>query len=161
MTVLVAYGSQRGGTEGIARWIGDELGRLGHDVQVQSGAQSDLAGVTGVVVVGGLYGNRWHRDARRFVKRNRKALAALPVWLAASGPLDDSADSKDLPPTKHVQQAMAWVSARGEVTFGGFLAPDAMGFPASAMARNGRAGDWRNEARVRAWVKEQVHPALS
>lgn len=51
------------------------------------------------------------------------------------------------------------VGARGEVTFGGFLAADAKGFPASAMAKN-NAGDWRNPERIRAWVAE-VHEELT
>jgi len=37
------------------------------------------------------------------------------------------------------------------MTFGGYLSPDARGFPASAMARS-RAGDWRDPGHVREWV---------
>jgi len=47
---------------------------------------------------------------------------------------------------------MERVGARGHITFGGRLSPDAKGFPASAMAKN-RAGDWRDPAQVRAWVR--------
>lgn len=161
MTVLVAYGSKRGGTQGLAESIGTALRDAGHDVRVEAArAVRSLDGVTAAVVAGGLYANRWHRDARVFVARHRKALAALPVWLVASGPLDDSADAGSVPPVSQVAQALASVSARGQVTFGGYLSPDAKGFPASAMAKNGKAGDWRNEERIRTWAGE-VHRALT
>jgi menaquinone-dependent protoporphyrinogen oxidase len=41
--------------------------------------------------------------------------------------------------------------ARGHVTFGGRLLPDATGFPASAKAKT-KAGDWRGRARIHAWA---------
>ena len=110
-----------------------------------------LDGFDAVIVAGALYGNRWHRHARRFVRRHRHALGHLPVWLVASGPLDDSATTTDIPPVRHVADAMAGNGARGEVTFGGRLAPDAKGFPASAMAKT-KAGDWRDPAHVHRWT---------
>jgi menaquinone-dependent protoporphyrinogen oxidase len=47
-----------------------------------------------------------------------------------------------------VQALMERTGARGHVTFGGRLAPDAKGFPASAMAKK-QSGDWRNADQVR------------
>jgi len=164
MTVLVVHGSKRGGTAGLAESIGQALRDLGHDVRVEPAAKArqlagvEAAGVEAAVVAGGLYANRWHRDARAFVARNRKALAVIPVWLVASGPLDETADAGTLPPVPQVAALVAMIGARGAVTFGGFLSPDASGFPASAMAKT-KAGDWRNEDRIRAWAG-QVHEAL-
>ena len=105
-----------------------------------------------VVVGGALYASRWHRAAKRFVKRHTGELRERPVFFFSSGPLDDSATKKDIPPVKGVQALMERVGAREHVTFGGRLSPDAKGFPASAMAKN-RAGDWRDPAQVRAWVR--------
>jgi hypothetical protein len=45
------------------------------------------------------------------------------------------------------------VGAQDHVTFGGRLAANARGFPASAMART-HGGDWRNPERIRAWAAE-------
>jgi hypothetical protein len=45
---------------------------------------------------------------------------------------------------------MERVGALGHATFGGRLAADAKGFPASAMAKK-RSGDWRDPAQIRAW----------
>jgi menaquinone-dependent protoporphyrinogen oxidase len=154
MRVLVTWGSKLGGTEGIARTIGEVLREAGHDVHLAPAAQVHEASVFDAVIVGGaLYANRWHRDARRLVIRHLAALRRVPVWFFSSGPLDASADGKDIPPVDQVEALMERVGARAHVTFGGRLAPDAKGFPASAMAKT-TSGDWRNPARIRAWAAE-------
>jgi menaquinone-dependent protoporphyrinogen oxidase len=99
------------------------------------------------------YMYRWHRDARRFVRRHASALRQVPVWFVSSGPLDASARTRELSAVPHVRKAMAAVGARGQVTFGGRLEPDAKGFPAHAMAKK-QAGDWRDPEHVREWVDE-------
>jgi len=154
MRVLVTWGSKRGGTEGIARVLGDALRREGFDVDVLAPAAARRAREFDAAIVGGaLYANRWHRDARRFVARQEKRLRTVPVWFFSSGPLDDSADHESISPTAQVRALMERVGARGHVTFGGRLAPDAHGFPASAMAKK-HAGDFRREDRVVAWASE-------
>jgi hypothetical protein len=89
--------------------------------------------------------------ARRFVSRHEKELRRVPVWFFSSGPLDDSADRGDIPPTQQVEVLMERVGAQGHATFGGRLAPDAQGFPASEMAKK-HAGDWRQPDRIAAWA---------
>lgn len=158
--ILVAFGSKRGGTAGLARMIGDALTDAGCQVSVAPARDiHDLAEFDAAIVAGALYAGRWHRDARRFVRRHEGALQGVPVWLVSSGPLDDSAARQDIAPTKHVKKVMARVNARGHATFGGRLAPDAKGFPASAMAKN-KSGDWRDAAHVRRWVAS-IMPALA
>jgi len=150
--VLVAYGSKRGGTAGLAAMIGDALTEAGTEVSVFPARDiHNLTGFDAVVVAGALYANRWHRDARRFVQRNADGLRMLPVWLVSSGPLDDSVAQRDIGPTSQVQKLIERVGARGHATFGGRLSPDAKGFPARAMAKT-KAGDWRDPAQVRRWV---------
>lgn len=154
MRVLIAYGSKRGGTAGLAAMIRDEFTALGLQASAEPARKvRRLDGYDAVVIAGALYANRWHRDARRFARRHAKALRERPVWLVASGPLDESAVAGDIPPVKHVASVMAEIRARGQVTIGGRLQPDAKGFPASAMAKN-RAGDWRDPAHVRRWASE-------
>ncbi len=151
--ILVVFGSKRGATAGLAAMISDALRDLGYNATVlPAKGVRGLGSVDAVVVAGALYANRWHRAARRFVKRNRAELRRLPVWLVSSGPLDDSAAQRDIPPTRQVQTLAALIGARGHVTFGGRLTSDAKGFPASAMAKT-RAGDWRDAAQVRRWAK--------
>ena len=156
MRVLVAFGSKRGGSAGVADMIGDALREADCEAAVcPATGVYDLTGFDAVVVAGALYMNRWHRDARRFVSRCGNRLRELPVWLVSSGPLDDSAEHEDIPATKQVAKLANRVGARGHVTFGGRLSPHASGFPASAMAKT-RAGDWRDEAHVRRWVDIMV-----
>jgi menaquinone-dependent protoporphyrinogen oxidase len=161
-TVLIAFGSTRGGTAGLASMIGDALTASGCAVTIAPARDvHDLDGFDVVIVAGALYANRWHRDARRFVHRHAKALRGLPVWLVSTGPLDDTATQGVIPPTRQVAKLMASVGARGHVTFGGRLSPDARGFPASAMAKK-KAGDWRDAGHVRRWadsVLERLDPA--
>ena len=95
---------------------------------------------------------RWHRDARRFVKRRASQLSSRPTYMFSSGPLDGSAAEGDIAPVKGVQALMDRVGARGHTTFGGRLAPDAKGFPASAMAKK-LAGDYRDPEQIRAWAR--------
>ena len=154
--VLVAFGSKRGGTAGLARMIGDALTEAGYDARVTPARDvHDIADVDAVIVAGALYMNRWQRGARRFVRRNTDKLRTLPVWLVSSGPLDASAAEKDIPPVPQVQKLAERVNARGHVTFGGRLRADARGFPASAMAKT-KAGDWRDTAHVQRWVASVV-----
>ena len=152
MRVLVAYGSKRGGTSGLAQMIAEELGGMGLETVVQPARKvKSLESSDAVVVAGALYANRWHRDARHFTRRHAKALRERPVWLVSSGPLDASAVAGDIAPVRHVAIAMSMVAARGQVTFGGRLEADAKGFPASAMAKK-RAGDWRDRDHVHRWA---------
>jgi menaquinone-dependent protoporphyrinogen oxidase len=152
MRVLVTYGSERGGTEGLAQMVARGLTEKGLTIDLLPPDDIDsLDGYDAVVVGGALYAGRWHKAARRFVKRYSKELKQRPVYFFSSGPLDDSASRTNIPPVRGVKALMERVGARGHVTFGGRLAPDAKGFPASAMAKK-RAGDWRDAAQTLAWA---------
>ena len=70
MEVLIAYGSKRGGTAGLAEMIGQELAASGVQVTVVPAREVQSIGAAdAVVVAGALYASRWQRDARRFVRR--------------------------------------------------------------------------------------------
>jgi menaquinone-dependent protoporphyrinogen oxidase len=154
MSILVTYGSKRGGTEGLARMVAEALGAEGFRVDVLPARQvGGLEGYEAVVVGGALYVSRWHRDARRFVKRHTKALRRVPTFFFSSGPLDDSAVKGDIPPVRGVQSLMDRVGAVSHATFGGRLSPDAEGFPARAMAKT-ESGDWRDHDQVDAWARK-------
>lgn len=152
MRILVAVGTERGGTSGIGEEIAEVLRLAGFGVDVRAAQSvSTLEGYGAVIVGGALYMGRWHRDARRFVKQHEAALRERPVWFFSSGPLDDSATHGELPPVPGVQQLMSRVHARGHVTFGGRLLPDARGFLAHAIAKK-HSGDWRNTAFIQRWA---------
>jgi menaquinone-dependent protoporphyrinogen oxidase len=154
MRVLVTWGTEHGGTEGIARIIGEQIRSDAVDVDLVPANQTrGLEPYDAVIIGGALYANRWQRDARRFVLRNTKALRQVPVWLFSSGPLDDSAEREAIAPTTQVKAFMERIGARGHVTFGGRLEPNAKGFPASSMAKT-NAGDWRSPERIRTWAAQ-------
>lgn len=153
MIILVTYGSKRGGTEGLAQMVSDELRHEGFTVDLRPARQIEsIRGYEAVVVGGALYAFRWHRDARRFVRHHAAELRKCPTYFFSSGPLDDSATKRDIPPVKGVAALMDRVGAKGHVTFGGRLLPDAKGPVASAMAKK-NAGDWREAEHVQAWAR--------
>ncbi|MFF9809837.1 flavodoxin domain-containing protein [Streptomyces coeruleorubidus] len=150
--VLVAYGTTNGSTAEIAETIAEVLREDGLTVEALP-AQSvpSAAAYDAVVVGGGLYAGRWHKDARRFVRRHGKALAERPLWLFSSGPLDPSASERDIPPVPGVKKAMARLDAKEHVTFGGCLQEGAKGWVARMILRNGKGGDFRDFDRIEAW----------
>jgi menaquinone-dependent protoporphyrinogen oxidase len=153
MRILVVHGSKRHGTEGIAQIVAETLRDAGFTADLIGAAEAgDVSGYDAVIVGGGLYAGHWHRDARRFVQRQAAALKQRPVWLFSSGPLDRSAVDGHIPPTPQVRRLLDRVGARGHVTFGGFLAPDARGLLAGAMAKR-HAGDWRDAGQIRNWAR--------
>lgn len=157
MKALVVYGSERGGTAGLAQMIGAAFQREGWDAEVRDAGLDLPLGNADIVVVGGaLYLNRWHKAARSFVRRHAGGLTQLPMWMFSSGPLDDSARAGDLAPVPQVQELARLVEARGHMTFGGRLEAGARGFLARSMAKN-NSGDWRDPAQVAEWVHEIVH----
>ncbi|MER6671851.1 flavodoxin domain-containing protein [Streptomyces sp. NPDC000983] len=153
--VLVAYGTTNGSTARIAEAVAAALREEGCAAQARAAAEVD--GVTeydAVVVGGALYGGRWHRDARRFLRRHRAALAQRPLWLFSSGPLDPSAGERDIPPVPGLRRAMIRLDARGHVTFGGCLEEGAKGRIAKMILRGGKGGDFRDFDRIEAWAAE-------
>jgi menaquinone-dependent protoporphyrinogen oxidase len=156
MKILIVYGSKMEGTAGIASMLGNALLSCGVHADVLRAEDAvPPRGYDAVIVGSGLYAARWRHPARQFVARNTKALLEVPTWFFSSGPLDDSARTQDIPPTRQVARLMSRAGARGHITFGGRLLPDARGFPASSMART-HAGDWRDPEQIKAWVRRIV-----
>ncbi|MBT2212698.1 MULTISPECIES: flavodoxin domain-containing protein [Actinomadura] len=159
--VLVAYASERGGTAEIADWIGAELRASGMEPDVRSaGSVPSVDGYDAVVLGGALYAGRWHREARHFAQRFAEELATRPVWLFSSGPLDHTAEEKDVDPVPGVAKVARRLGARGHATFGGSLAPDARGLLASKIAKRA-GGDYRDHDHVRAWAGEVAREILT
>lgn len=79
--ILVAYASNAGSTAEVAKVVGEELGHAGAQVDVRPIRELSPADVSGyaAVVVGAPMILGWHRDAERFVKQNRSALARVPT----------------------------------------------------------------------------------
>lgn len=152
MKALVTYGSKMGGTAGLADMVAEALRERGVATHVEpAGTVGPPDGYDAVIVGGALYAGRWHRDARRFVKRHARDLQTRPVWLFSSGPLGDAQQKPDIPPVRQVARLATRIEARGHKTLGGRLPADPPGFMAGAMAKR-MAGDWRDRDEVDRWV---------
>jgi len=162
MKVLVTYATKNGSTAGIANMIGAALTDTGAAVDIKPAAQvGSVAPYDAVILGGALYAGRWHRDARRFARRYADQLRTRPVWLFSSGPLDDSADTREIPPVGQAARVARQLNARQHVTFGGRLTENAKGFIARSMVRSGHGGDFRNPARIDAWsrsIADELRP---
>jgi menaquinone-dependent protoporphyrinogen oxidase len=151
--VLVAYGTTNGSTAQVAETIGEVLHKDGLTVDVlPARSVASVSAYDAVVVGGALYAGRWHKDARRFVRRHRRALAERPLWLFSSGPLDASASERDIPPVPGVQRVMTRLDAREHTTFGGCLEEGAKGAVARMILRSGKGGDFRDFTAIQEWA---------
>jgi len=152
--VLVTYGTRNGSTADIATTVADTLADAGLHVEVRpAGWVTDVTRYDAVVLGGAVYAGRWHRDARGFARRFGQLLQGRPVWVFSSGPLDDSADHKEIPPVAQAAEAVRSLRAVEHTTFGGRLDEYAEGMIARAMVRGGHGGDFRNTARIRTWSR--------
>ncbi|MEU6230005.1 flavodoxin domain-containing protein [Streptomyces sp. NPDC047042] len=152
-SVLVAYGTTNGSTAEIAEAVAKVLRKDGLTVDVlPAGSVASAASYEAVVVGGALYAGRWHKDARRFVRRHRRALAGRPLWLFSSGPLGAEAVGRDIPPVPGVRKAMTRLGAREHVTFGGCLEEGAKGWVAGMILRSGKGGDFRDFTVIEEWA---------
>ena len=96
MSVLVVYASKHGATRGIAGRIAASLRTAGCKTDVRPVKDAgDLAAYDAFVIGSAAYELNLRKEATEFVRRNRKVLAARPVWLFSSGPLGtEPADAK-------------------------------------------------------------------
>ncbi|HXU86405.1 MAG TPA: flavodoxin domain-containing protein [Verrucomicrobiae bacterium] len=89
--IQVVYASRHGGTAGIAERIAGVLRSEGADVVIADAAdRPEAIGFDGHVVGSGVQIGSWFKEATEFLERNQSTLAAGPVWLFSSGPLQGS-----------------------------------------------------------------------
>ncbi|MEU6820955.1 flavodoxin domain-containing protein [Streptomyces atriruber] len=152
--VLVAYATKNRSTAEIARTITEVLRKQGLDAEMRPARDvGEIHAYDAVVLGSPLYEGQWHKDARRFAKRHREALAGRPVWLFSSGPLDDSASEGDIPPVPSVRRILIRVQAEEHITFGGCLTDDAQGWMPRMVVKAGKGGDFRDFEQISAWAQ--------
>ncbi|MGA3029368.1 MAG: flavodoxin domain-containing protein [Candidatus Limnocylindrales bacterium] len=168
MHVLVAYASRHGATQGIAERIAETLQAAGIDAEARPAASvKKLAEYDAFVIGSAAYMFHWLKDAAGFVRRNRGALAAKPVWLFSSGPLGGPTDAQGRDqkvaaiPKDIVELAEAVHARDHRVFFGAYdRAGKPIGFaerfvslmPAAKEAMP--AGDFRDWSEIEAWAGE-------
>jgi menaquinone-dependent protoporphyrinogen oxidase len=158
MKVAVVYASKHGSTREIAERIGAVLKLEGADAEVLDAEHPpNLDGYDAVVLGSAVYAGRWRSEARRFVRRHRDQLTALPLWLFSSGPVGEGAeDPGNAHEPRRVHETSERLGARDHVVFGGRVpeGPDA-GFIAHAMAEKmtPEERDARNWDAIEAWAR--------
>jgi menaquinone-dependent protoporphyrinogen oxidase len=151
--VLVAYATKLGSNGEIAEVIAETLREAGHHVTAAPTREvKDIDGWDAVVLGSAIYAAHWQKDARRFTTRLREGLAARPLWLFSSGPLDPRLARADLPITPHGAEITAGLGAIAHHTFGGRLAADAPIDP-QVLATH-PIGDFRDWDAIRAYAAE-------
>ena len=152
-TILVTYATKYGSTREAARAIAASLCQPGVQVEILPAREVRTLDGYGAVVLGAaLYMGRWHKDALRFLKRHRAALAHRPVAIFALGPL--STDKKEWQGARtQLDRALAqapWLTPVAIEVFGGVINPAKLHFPFNHIP----AGDARDWTAIRGWASE-------
>src|ERR1035437_2829749 len=155
ITVLVAYATKRGSTREVAADVARVIRQSGAEVEISPAREvKKLDRYQAVVLGGALYMGRWHKDARRMLKRHRPELASLPLAVFALGP-------KEITPEAIEKAGAALARALAEVPevhpfstaiFGGVIDSKRLHFPFSRMP----AGDARDWNAIQDWANEGV-----
>jgi menaquinone-dependent protoporphyrinogen oxidase len=150
--ILVAFATKQGSTREGAEAIAATLEALGRAVEVRAARDVGALEAFDAVVLGGpLYLGRWHRDARSFLTRHRRELAAMPVAVFAYGPLSAEPAHHDAA-RKQLVRALSRVPEVQPVgigIFAGRIDPAQLRFPFDRMD----AVDARDPAALRAWAE--------
>jgi menaquinone-dependent protoporphyrinogen oxidase len=157
MQILVAYATRAGSTAEVAEVIGEVLRGTGALVDVQRLPFSGkLAEYDAVVLGAPLYMYKWHKDAKRFLRRNKEVLKALPVAVFALGPFNDvEKEWNDV--RAQLDNALVefpWLRLAATKIFGGKYDPTKLTFPYSLIPakKNIPVTDIRDWDDIRGWA---------
>lgn len=156
-SVLVAYATRYGSTKEVADAVGATLRESGLEVEVRSAADvQSLDGYDAVVLGAAFYMYRWHRAARRFLSRHRKALTGRPLAIFALGPTEEPEDEEAWEESRaqldKVLTKFSWLEPVDAVMFGGKFDPATLPFPINRFAGNEPASDIRDWDGIRTWA---------
>jgi menaquinone-dependent protoporphyrinogen oxidase len=156
-TILVAYVTKYGSTKEVAEAVAATLGESGLAVEIQPLRKvRSLDAYRAVVIGASLYVYRWHKDARRFLSRHRKALADRPVAVFALGPVKDPYDEQEWQDSQaQLDKELAnypWFAPMALALFGGKFDPETLGTVLKVLAGSEPASDIRDWGAIRAWA---------
>jgi menaquinone-dependent protoporphyrinogen oxidase len=168
MTVLVAFATKHGATQGIAERIGSTLSASGLSVFVApTAAVQDILPYNAYVIGSAVYFGSWLKEATAFVRENQAVLKQRPTWLFSCGPLGVGERYARLYADAQPKQVAALLEAlapRDHHIFSGALDVGKLGFGERAIATLGRSfapeGDFRDWETIQAWA-EGIAAALA
>lgn len=154
MTVLVAYASKHGSTEGIARAIADRLQDLGEEAEARSVDDvADLGDARAVVLGSAIYAGSWMKEAVEFARQHAEELATRSVWLFSSGPLGTDVEDEEEQP-RQMAELKGTIGPVNHRVFFGTLDRSKLGFADRMMVKAVKApdGDFRDWDAIREWT---------
>jgi menaquinone-dependent protoporphyrinogen oxidase len=162
-SILVAYATKYGSTEGVANAVADELRGIDFDAELAPvGDVPTVDGFDAVVLGTPIYIGKLLKEARTFLARHRRALEEMPVAVFALGPT--SRDDDFAEPQQQFDDCLAdvpWLDPVEARLFCGALDPEALRFPDSLVKtlpasplRGKPATDGRDWDAIRAWARE-------
>ena len=154
MSVLVAYASKHGSTQGIAEHIAEKLRQLGKEAEARPLDEvSDPGSYEALVIGSALYYGSWMKEATEWVHRNQAVLAGHPVWLFSVGPLGTEVQDAEQQP-KEMTEFQQAIRPREQRVFFGALDHSHLSFAERVMVKAVRApeGDFRDWQVIEAWA---------
>ena len=154
MTVLVAYASKHGSTQGIAKRLAEQLRQLGKEAEARSvDAVENPDSYEAFVIGSAIYYGSWLKEATEWVRRNRATLAQHPVWLFSVGPLGTEVQDAEQQP-KEMAEFQQAIRPREQRIFFGALDHSKLSFAERVMVKAVRApeGDFRDWEAIDAWA---------
>ena len=124
--VLVVFTTTHGSTGEVAEAIAGQFNSLGWPSELREiRERPSLTGRRLVVVGAPIYNGRWSSAARRYLKRNRSALGAVPVAVFGMGPREatDEAVARSRSQLERSLTKLAWLDPLRTVVFGGVDPP--------------------------------------
>ena len=156
--VLVAYASKFGSTQEVAEAVAAVLREQGLQVDLQHMPEvRSLAGYDAFVLGAPLYYSRWHKDARRFLSRHRKALTKRPVAIFSLGPITPGDEEEWQASCEQLDKELArrpWLTPVVVEMFGGRIDQSKMSFPYNVIMSAVPASDLRDWTAIRAWAEK-------
>lgn len=154
MTVLVAYATRHGSTQGIAERIAKKLRKLGKEAEARPVDEvSDPDSYEAIVIGSAVYYGSWLKEATEWVHRNQVVLVKLPVWLFSVGPLGTEVKDAEQQP-KELAEFQQAIGPRDQRLFFGALDHHKLSFAERMMVKAVRApeGDFRDWQAIEAWA---------
>ena len=155
-SVLVVYATKYCSTGEVAEAIAARLRAHGIESTALPARQvEDLTGYSAIVLGTALYFFHWRGEAHRFLRRNRTALASLPVAVFGLGPIEDKPE-QFTGAREHLDKGLAkhaWLQPVAITVFGGRLEPSVLRFPDNNPAMRAMGAlDLRDFEAVAAWA---------
>ena len=155
MTVLVAYASKHGSTQGIA----EQLRQLGKEAEARPVEEvTDPGSYEAFVIGSAVYYGSWLKEATEWVHHHQAVLAGHPVWLFSVGPLGTEVRDTEQQP-KEMTEFRETIRPREQHIFFGALDHSHLSFAERVMVKAVRApeGDFRDWEAIDAWAASIAH----